>query len=164
MQYGSRVGNPSSKAAFGQIDSFDEIGKCYEFRQAVEGESSFLAAQRCSKFEIEKIKEAMDKLQDEIDRHNVGGEADFGFHIAVANASGNSWFASALGAIRTQIETTIEIARTLSLANSDAHLQAVQAEHVAVFEAIRRRDPEGARAAMREHLKPDPERIFRGSF
>jgi GntR family transcriptional regulator, transcriptional repressor for pyruvate dehydrogenase complex len=125
--------------------------------------SSFLAAQRCSESEIERIKEAMNKLQDEIDRHNVGSKADFIFHIVVVNASGNSWFASALGAIRTQIETTIEIARTLSLANSDAHLQAVQAEHVAVFEAIRRRDPEGARAAMREHLSRTRERIFRGS-
>lgn len=158
------VAAPSgSGALFRQIDSFDEIRKCYEFRQAIEGEASFLAAQRCGPDEIAALQIAIDQIQGAIDDRAIGRDADFAFHLAVAHASGNSWFVAALDAMRKQIETTIEIARTLSLAKPDTHLHAVQAEHVKVFDAIRSNDPEGARQAMREHLSATQDRIFRGS-
>ena len=159
----SGVPTPSTGVLFRQIDSFDEIRKCYEFRQAIEGEASYLAAQRCVPTDMAVLQGAIDQLQRAIDDRSIGREADFAFHLAIARASGNSWFASALDAMRTQIETTIEIARTLSLAKPDTHLQAVQAEHVRVFDAICRQDPEAARQAMRDHLRSTQERISRGS-
>jgi DNA-binding GntR family transcriptional regulator len=65
--------------------------------------------------------------------------------------------------MRAQIEVSIEIARRLSLHKSDAHLVAVQAEHVAILDAIAGRDGAGAREAMRDHLSSTCNRIFGGS-
>ena len=88
---------------------------------------------------------------------------DFEFHVAVAAATGNSWFVATLQAMRAQIELIVDIARKLSLAKSHAHLVDVQGEHVAIHDAIRRRDGEAARAAMRDHLDRTCDRIFRGT-
>ncbi len=153
---------PPARPTFQQIDSFEQIEKCYEFRKAIEGEACFLAAKLRDDSQMEDIEQSILLLEKAIENRTVGSDADFQFHFRIAIASGNSWFISALEAMRSQIETTIEIARTLSLANSDAHIHAVQAEHVAIFSAIRRRDPVAARDAMRVHLSRTCERIFHG--
>jgi DNA-binding FadR family transcriptional regulator len=155
---------PAAQAvpAFHEIDSVEQIRQSYEFRRAVEGDAAFLAARMGGAPQLEDLRRAIERLDEAVAAKVVGSEADFQFHAAVARASGNSWFISALEAMRGQIEQTIGIARTLSLGSPDGRLQAVQAEHVAVYDAIRRRDPSAAREAMREHLKRTCDRIFRG--
>jgi GntR family transcriptional repressor for pyruvate dehydrogenase complex len=149
--------------AFRVVDSFNQIRQCYEFRAAVEGESAFLAATARSEAQLAELRGAIALLDQSISARALGVEADFSFHLLVATASGNSWFVSALQAMRAQIEVSIEIARRLSLHKSDAHLVAVQAEHVAILDAIAGQDGAGAREAMRDHLSSTCNRIFGGS-
>ncbi len=145
------------------IDSVEQIKQSYEFRKAVEGEAAFLAAGAHTDALIADVAKAVARLDAAVVERAVGVEADFRFHLSVAAASGNSWFVATLQAMRAQIEVTIDIARTLSLSKSADHLQAVQDEHVAIYEAIRRRDPGAAREAMREHLTKTYDRILSGN-
>ncbi len=151
-----------SEATFERIDSFEQIQKCYEFRKAIEGEAAALAALRITPENYAKIEAACDVLGHDITEGQLGSNSDFDFHLAVAHAAGNDWFMTALSAMRPQIELSIDIARTLSFHRSLAHMQTVQAEHIAVLDAIRARDSERAKAAMREHLSRTCNRIFRG--
>nr|WP_291423836.1 FadR/GntR family transcriptional regulator [Acidocella sp.] len=163
--YVSRRATPAdglSEAKFDHIDSFEQIQKCYEFRKAIEGEAAFLAASNHTPESLESIREACASLGRDVAAGELGGNTDFEFHLAVAKSSGNEWFASALLAMRSQIELTIDIARSLSLNRSTEHLDTVQAEHVAVVEAIAGGDPVKSRNAMREHLTKTCSRIFRG--
>ena len=63
-------------------------------------------------------------------------------------------------AMRGQIERTIDIARSLSLGATEGRLQAVQAEHVAVFDAIARRDAPGAPRRRCATTSPEPATAF----
>ncbi len=163
--YVQRAAKPldqSETPRFGQIDSFEQIEKCYQFRKAVEGEACFLAAQNRTAEQLEDIRQALSKLDHAVETRVVGSDVDFQFHISIARASGNEWFVSALLAMEGQIETAINIARSLSLSRSLEYLRTVQGEHVAIFGAIEERDGEKARQAMRTHLSNTCRRIFHG--
>jgi GntR family transcriptional regulator, transcriptional repressor for pyruvate dehydrogenase complex len=158
----TKVGSAPLQPSFREIDSVEQIKNCYEFRKAVEGEAAALAADAHSEALLAEIRKAVAGLDRAVAERAVGADADFQFHLALAAASRNSWFVAALQAMRRQIETTIDIARKLSLNKPQSHLDAVQSEHVAIYDAIRRRDPAGAREAMRSHLTNTCDRIFRG--
>jgi DNA-binding FadR family transcriptional regulator len=163
--YVQRVEKPADGPApsgFGQIDSFDQIEKCYQFRKAIEGEACFLAATKRTPSQLEEIRQALSLLDHAVETRSIGSDADFRFHISLAKASGNDWFVSALLSMRGQIETAIDIARSLSLSRSAEHLRTVQEEHVAIFTAVEDGDGTRARQAMRSHLTNTCQRIFRG--
>ena len=54
----------------------------------------------------------------------------------------------------------MNLSRNLSLVKSIERQQLVQQEHLAVLDAIRRRDARGAQQAMREHLENAMVRMF----
>lgn len=148
--------------AFSAIDSFQQIKHAYEFRKAIEGDAAYIAAAARSEADLQAIRIAFTRLEESVTHRESGPEADFAFHMAVARASGNAWFADALMAMKSQVETVIDIARRLSLGKSEAHLRDVQNEHVAIFEAISQQQPDAARDAMRTHLRNTCNRIFNG--
>ena len=157
-----RAAQAQAGPTFHEIDSVEQIRQSYEFRKAIEGDAAYLAAEARSESQLDDIRRATEFLDEVVAARVVGAEADFHFHETIANASGNSWFVSALIAMRPQIELTMDIARGLSLGKTEGHLRAVQSEHVAILDAIGRRDPGGARDAMRDHLARTCDRIFRG--
>jgi DNA-binding FadR family transcriptional regulator len=164
---GSYVAEPPASTfdvapAFSAIDSFHQIKQAYEFRKAVEGEAAFVAASSCTDDQLRLVRLSLVQLEESVALRAAGPNADFAFHLAVARASGNTWFANALLAMKNQIEVTIDIARKLSLGKSESHLRDVQNEHVAIYDAIARHDAEGARSAMRDHLTNTCNRIFHG--
>jgi GntR family transcriptional repressor for pyruvate dehydrogenase complex len=55
--------------------------------------------------------------------------------------------------------SSMSLSRKLSQAKSIERQRLVQAEHLAVLEAIRRHDARGAERAMREHLANAMERM-----
>jgi GntR family transcriptional repressor for pyruvate dehydrogenase complex len=154
---------PSQRPAFHHLDSFDQIKQCYEFRMAVEGDAAFLAANARTEADLKAIKLTLSSLDKSIGERLIGAEADLAFHLAIARASGNSWFVAAFEAMQSQIGVAIEIARKLSLHKSDQYVRGIQAEHVAIFEAIAAGNAVRAREAMRDHLARTRNRIFRGS-
>ena len=88
--------------------------------------------------------------------------SDFQFHLEVARATGNRYFAD----LMNHLGTTILPRTRLKMAgeNPEArlpYLQRVHHEHESIYRAIRDRDPEAARAAMRTHLNNSRERLRR---
>jgi DNA-binding FadR family transcriptional regulator len=57
-------------------------------------------------------------------------DADYEFHSGVARASGNTFLEGVMEAMRTPIEFTIDLARSLAMRHPMDHLLTVQAEHV----------------------------------
>jgi DNA-binding FadR family transcriptional regulator len=157
-----RPAGPRSASSFGPITSLAEVRQCYAFRACVESEAAFHAAQNRSPEALGAMRDALDRIEVAIARGLVGMDADYEFHAGVAQASGNPFFEGVMEAMRTPIEFTIELARNLSMRRPLEHLLTVQAEHVAVFEAIQRGEPEPARAAMRLHVENSCHRVFEG--
>ncbi len=87
------------------------------------------------------------------------GMADFAFHVMVAAAARNHLAEAFYKMLRqVGVDARVRIARTTSPA-CPTEIARRDAEHLAVAEAIARRDPEAAEAAMRAHLLAVQRRI-----
>lgn len=123
-----------------------------ELRQSIESQAAYYAAQRRTQRELDKIEDALNKLEACFLEGKVAAEEDFQFHMAVAEASHNSMMVHTLRLIADVIIQGLYEAR------SDALLIPGQAkiameEHKKIFQAIKDKDPESARNAMINHLE-----------
>jgi DNA-binding FadR family transcriptional regulator len=133
-----------------------------ELRISLETESAGLAAQRRTDGQLAEMRKALDELAagEQGGRDTVS--PDFRFHHLIAVATGNRYFAEIMSHLGA---TLIPRARINSsrLAREDLpqYLRRLQREHEEIYDAIARRDPESARAAMRLHLTNSRERLRR---
>lgn len=143
-----------------------------ELRLSLEPEAAALAAQRRTPEQLA----AMERALDDFDvQHSIGeltAEADFRFHEALAEATGNEYFVHVLRAM-----SSATIPRQVAAAQSRGRAAAkaprfgepspqlspgkdiTAREHRAVLEAVRRGDASMARAAMFMHLTNSRERM-----
>ena len=147
---------------FGPVKSLAQVRKCYEFRASFEGDAAYYAAQNRTPDMLLTMRDALDRMETAIAQGVVGMSADLEFHFAVARASGNEFFEAVMQSMRTPLEFAVNLARSLSLTRPLDHLLTVQAEHVAMFEAIEARDKDAARHAMRTHIQNACSRVFEG--
>jgi DNA-binding GntR family transcriptional regulator len=73
--------------------------------------------------------------------------ANYAIHEAIIAIAGNKWLAQVIGDLRK----ILKLARLQQL-HADGRLTQSLAEHMAIFAAMKARDPDGAEAAMRTHL------------
>jgi GntR family transcriptional regulator, transcriptional repressor for pyruvate dehydrogenase complex len=133
-----------------------------EFRIAVESEAAAIAATRRTKADLTEMQAALKAFEDAVSAGENAAEADARFHLAIAVATQNSHFMEFMNALGTR---AIPRARLARIADDDdvkrSYLQRVQQEHEAILSAIRNRDVDGARAAIRTHLSSSRERLKR---
>jgi DNA-binding FadR family transcriptional regulator len=134
-----------------------------ELRIGLETEAAALAAQRRTQTDLDALERALDNLAQETAAGGDGIEPDYEFHLALTRAAHNRYFFSILtslgpGAIprsRCRIdEREFELSQYLSR---------VHTEHEDILSAIRRSDPDAARAAVRNHLSNGRERMRRAA-
>ncbi len=132
-----------------------------EFRVSLEAEAASLAATRRTDEQLAAMRRALDEL-----KHNAaeGGEAvnsDFEFHLTIARATGNRYFTDIMGHLGTMVIPRSRL--QVSTPEREQYLERVNFEHESIYDAIERRDPEAAKAAMRMHLTNSRERLRKAS-
>ena len=131
-----------------------------ELRISLETEAAGLAAQRRTQANLDAMQTALQAFQSSIEQDSDAVPPDFQFHMEVARATGNQHFADLmtyLGAMiipRTRVNTPKNAPE-----GRLSYLQRVNGEHESIYVAIRNRDTEAARAAMRTHLSNSRERL-----
>ncbi|MFN3169542.1 MAG: FadR/GntR family transcriptional regulator [Hyphomicrobiales bacterium] len=154
---------PSSDVLrFTPLSSIADMQRCFEFRIGLEGEIAFLAAQRADSKAISIIHEAMQRLDEIIAGTQLGVDADFELHLAIAEAADNRYYLSALSNLRESVAVGMNLARNLSLLKPRDRMARVQNEHVEIVRAIEAGDPEEARTQMRRHIENAKSRVFEG--
>lgn len=123
----------------------------FEARELVECEVAARAAERATPEVIAELEELIRQMEVNYPRNKLADVEGFRFHVMLAKASGNSIFASLVEELWRMREndmwTTVR-ARLLKAADRQ-HAIGCRRELVA---ALKRRDSEGARAAMRRML------------
>jgi DNA-binding GntR family transcriptional regulator len=115
----------------------------------LEGRCAFEAAQHASDADLA----ALEELHQNLARHararriNEYYATNFAIHEAIITLAGNRWLAGVIGDLRK----IVKLARLQQL-HAPGRLDQSLSEHLAVFAALKARDPEGAEAAMRTHL------------
>jgi len=146
-----------------QIESIADIERYYTFRICVEVGAAEISAQLRTDADIEAIRAAYAALDRTRDAEVSGVEEDLRLHLAIARASHNPFFVSTIEHALAPIRQCMELARSLGQKRDLARISQVQAEHLAIIEAIEQRSPTQASIAMRRHLECARRRIFEGS-
>jgi len=144
---------------FGQMENLSDLQHCYDFRLTIEPEAAAMAAERYTPEALARIKSALGLLRDATNRQAHRADADFMFHLSIAQASANPYFSTAMQALEEHIAVGMRF-HGMSLRSTSNGLQHVFVEHSAVFDAIARRDTEAARELMRAHLTGSRDRLF----
>jgi DNA-binding FadR family transcriptional regulator len=133
------------------IRTHHDVLDMIDFRLGIECEAAALAASRVNAATAKEVKAALDAFVAAAPEDQV--EADFGFHRAVAAASGNRFYLGlldSLGPMMIMLPRT-RLGDAYSLTDA-GHVDRVRREHDSVASAIIAGDPDVARAAMRVHL------------
>lgn len=122
-----------------------------EARLLFEGEAAALAAIQITDEEIDEIEALVREIARENQEPKGAENADRAFHIAIARATRNHAVLDTIEHLWSLRSTSPEAALLHEKART-ANVKPVVAEHTAVLEALKARDPAGARSAMRAHL------------
>jgi len=144
---------------FGQLQNVADLLNCYEFRLTVEPAAAAAAADRHDASDLAAIRQALELMRDATNRQSHREDADFQFHLAIARAVGNSYFYTAMEALKDHIAVGMKF-HGASVKRETAGLMRVFAEHEAIAEAIAARDAAKAKQFMLEHLTGSRERLF----
>jgi len=147
---------------FQPVTSIADVHRCFEFRISLEGEAAYLAALRRDERDTDEIGHMLDALETIVKQGSVGALADFDFHFAVARATGNPFFVTAISLLRPHIDFGMNLARSLSLRKPRSRVRQVQDEHPKVYSAINDGQADKARQAMRRHIENARMRLFDG--
>lgn len=132
------------------LDTAD-LASIYELRLDLESTAAALAAVRHTPTDLAQLADILGKLDANLYHAEHGVEYDTAFHAAIAQATHNRYYADLLQYLNLQVRQVVQAARANTLRHEGLAAQ-VHQEHVAVFNAIKARDPLLARAAALSHL------------
>ena len=141
------------------LRSLDDVLGIMELRLGVEVESAGLAAERSTRAQVKGIGAALDAIRDATEAGLSAVEEDLGFHLAIAESTGNFQFARFLQFIGGYLIPRHTVSGLPErMGGRKKYFAMLQEEHRRIFEAIRDRKPGAAREAMRAHLTGSLER------
>lgn len=120
-----------------------------ETRILLELKTVRLAALRRTDLDLEQMEKAMNDYKEKVLNGEDAVQEDLLFHLAIAKACGNSTMNTFMLTITPEIITNFE---THHVCDENQALKGIQ-EHEDVFEAIKKQDPQLAKAKMKEHFK-----------
>ncbi len=130
-----------------RISAFDLT----QTRLLFESESAALAAQEISDEQISELECTIERMADATHDSPDGDQADREFHLLIAKASGNAanvYIMEKLWRMRTELPEVRKIYSAVCVEDSYHRVD----EHAAILDALRERNPEKARNAMRAHF------------
>lgn len=134
------------------------VSELLDFRKMLEPPLAARAATHASPEEISEMEEILRRQEERQSKGDSAIAEDAEFHYSVALASGNSVVLKVIDTIMDLLRDTRE--RSLQV---EGRSQKSLAGHRRILSAIKRHDPEAAKAAMRRHIE-DVEEIVLNKF
>jgi GntR family transcriptional repressor for pyruvate dehydrogenase complex len=125
----------------------DDIENLMEVRIALEGVAAAGAARRGNEKDLQHLQDLLKKMEASIGDAKKFAALDLDFHLGLAKASENQLILDLVSMIRGQLERGV----TKVLLVPQAMPLSLK-EHTAILQAVKRKEPEAARAAMQAHL------------
>lgn len=150
----------SFRIASQDLATVDDVIAVLELRIGLEAEAASLAAQRAGPAHLTALARALHEFSTAIDASSDAVPGDFEFHMGVAKASGNRHFIELMTHLGTRIIPRSRVNTPPQAPDArKAYLLRVHGEHESIYNAIRNRDSDAARAAMRTHLSNSRDRL-----
>lgn len=146
--FGFIVSSPFRGAIVREI-SVEELAQIYPIRAVLEGLAARDAAIRITDAGVKRLERLLATLRRAASRgdRRAAVDADFAFHLAIVEASGNG--------LLKQFWERMRLATTtfLTVSKSEHSLGEIADRHTPVLDALRARDAGAAEAAMRRHIE-----------
>ncbi len=137
------------------LQSREQMRELWEVRRVFEPPTAAYAAQRITDEELEELDAVLREQEAQIRKGSTGLAQDTDFHYGIAEAVRNPVL---LRAIDTIVDL-LRASRERSLQQGDRPGRSLSG-HRKILEALRRRDPVQAQAAMLEHLHDVEAQVF----
>ena len=141
-----------------QLYNPELLAEVFEVRLLVEQSCAGLAAQRRTPQDVLGLRQALDDILDAMSQGQDASDADVRFHLAVAAATHNASLHRLTNFLHSTLHDSVRTARRNSNRTPGMSTHA-EAEHQAIFAAIRDQQPDAARQAMRLHLEGATRRL-----
>ncbi|GLY06851.1 transcriptional regulator [Actinoplanes sp. NBRC 101535] len=125
----------------------DKTRELIEVRHGLETQAARLAAAQATDASLARLTEHLETMEDSLGDFHHFVTADMLFHQELAVIAGNELLQGILQSVRSLIRVWVE--RAL---NDGDHAKITIAEHRAILDGLRARDPEAAAAAMSRHM------------
>ncbi|WP_303760458.1 FadR/GntR family transcriptional regulator [Sphingobium yanoikuyae] len=136
-----------------ELSELSDVIKLLEMRLAIETEMAGLAAARRTNEDISAMRDALRRIR-EAENPAVAATADSQFHMAIARATRNDYYARFVEFLGVRLVPPSSLYLKYQPERShDAYTHKVSDEHDAVLDAIVRMDIEKARHAARHHMQ-----------
>ncbi|WP_139488229.1 FadR/GntR family transcriptional regulator [Brevibacillus dissolubilis] len=123
-----------------------------EVRKIVEVGIVRLAAERRNEEDLRQIQAALDEMQACLHQGDLGEQADWQFHYAIAVASRNSILESMMQSLSETLQKSLKNNRE-QMYRHPGTPERLLAEHTRIYHAITEQDPNAAEEAMLTHLR-----------
>jgi GntR family transcriptional regulator, transcriptional repressor for pyruvate dehydrogenase complex len=130
----------------------EDVKNLLEVRRILEVGAVQAAAARRTDEQLTEIKEALDQMETANDQE-LGEEADFRFHMAIAKASQNELLIGLMNNVSEMMVTTMRETRRLWLYSEKSTLDRLWKEHQQIYQAIEAQDGTEAQNLMLDHLQ-----------
>jgi GntR family transcriptional regulator, transcriptional repressor for pyruvate dehydrogenase complex len=137
------------------LQSRTQMRELWEVRRVLEPALAEFAAARITDEELAELDAILEQQRRKVEAGFIALEEDTAFHNGIAEAARNTVMLRALDTLVDLLRQS----RERSLQQHDRPAYSL-AGHRRILAALRRRDPEGARAEMLRHLHDIEERVF----
>lgn len=124
------------------------VNELLEFRKMLEPGMAARAAEHATPQDLARMEEILDRQEQKVRDGGLAIEEDSEFHYCIATAARNSVVLKVVDVVMDLLRET----RSRSL-QTEGRPQRSMAGHRRILKAIRRRDPEAAEGAMRQHIR-----------
>ncbi|MDP4085733.1 MAG: FadR/GntR family transcriptional regulator [Bacillota bacterium] len=131
----------------------EDIDHLLEIRKIIEVGSAATAARKRTVEHLKKMEKALDEMQLSDGNEELGEEADWLFHISVAEASQNPLLVSLMNNVSALIVETMRETRKVWLFSKQTTVEKLYGEHAAIYQAIVDQDVERAMQSMQIHIE-----------
>lgn len=130
-----------------------DIANLLDLRKIIEVGCVREACERADETHLKKMEDALGKMWTVLENNELGEQADYDFHMAIAEATGNPLLVNLLDDVSETMIRTMKETRRIWLYEAEKSIQKIYDEHKLIFEAIKDKNGEEASRIMFNHLK-----------
>lgn len=155
-------GELPGRRTFPPVETVADLLRSYEYRIHVETATARLAAERRTAANLDELGRALDDaglaLADGV--FHLMADLNFAFHRGVARATQNPYYLATLEMIPNFVGFDRIATATVDPGHLAERMAEVHDEHVAIFDAIRERDPQRASTLIERHIATARDRVL----
>lgn len=130
-----------------------DIANLLDLRKIIEVGCARSACEKAEQKDLEKMANTLQKMWTAVENNELGEQADYDFHMAIAEATGNPLLINLMEDVSDTMIRTMKETRRIWLYETKKSIQKIYDEHKLILKAIKDKDEEAAARNMYRHLK-----------